>query len=403
MEAEKATVSGPSSPGVSPVHPSDCMEQLLKFVLESSLNGTLGGLHDIGLSKDFIFGLLKDDDDSIDLHSPSTVDTSEGIPAYPLYKHLALALEKCIASGSFSWTCKEVPLICEDDSLKQAKDGWNKLILDKGFVLTNMLKSVNFELHVQEPFFSQLKDGVKTVEGRCALVDYNRIVSGALVLFNKCLILEVQDVHCYASFAKMLEAETLEKVLPGVLTIPEGVQIYRKFYTEEKERVNGVRAICLQRPAPQPYTALADIISGLGYEGIQSLLGLKSTAGTISDALPPPRSTLVSSFMLPHKPNGCTLTDGARALAKHSHRGSSNYWGKLEGNDLDKNRLALEVIWHIIAHSCWLNIHVVKPHGAVFEIRVPEGYGARWSKDGTKFIGFLEPYMEDGHSKKWRH
>ncbi|GAB4828483.1 hypothetical protein Ancab_039321 [Ancistrocladus abbreviatus] len=71
--------------------------------------------------------------------------------------------------------------------------------------------------------------------------------------------------------------------------------------------------------------------------------------------------------------------------------------------DLDKNRLALEVIWHIIAHSCWLNIHVVQHHGAVFEIRVPEGYGARWSKDGTKFIGFLEPYMEDGHSKKWRH
>ncbi|GAB4859116.1 hypothetical protein Ancab_010581, partial [Ancistrocladus abbreviatus] len=56
---------------------------------------------------------------------------SEGVPVYPLYKHLALALEKRITSGSSSWTCEEVPLISEDDSLKQAKDEWNKLILGK--------------------------------------------------------------------------------------------------------------------------------------------------------------------------------------------------------------------------------------------------------------------------------
>lgn len=48
-------------------------------------------------------------------------------------------------------------------------------------------------------------------------------------------------------------------------------------------------------------------------------------------------------------------------------------------------------------------MHIVPPHGVVFEIRDANGYGARWSKDGSKFIGFLEPYMEDGHSKGWRH
>lgn len=101
----------------------------------------------------------------------------------------------------------------------------------------------------------------------------------------------------------MLEAESLVKVLPGVKTIEEGEQIYRKFYTEEKERSNGVLAICISKIATQPYVTLASILSGLGYVGIQSLLGLSHTAGTISDVLPPPRSALLSSFMLPFKPN----------------------------------------------------------------------------------------------------
>lgn len=29
-------------------------------------------------------------------------------------------------------------------------------------------------------------------------------------------------------------------------------------------------------------------------------------------------------------------------------------------------------------------MHIVPPHGVVFEIRVYDGYGARWSQDGTK-------------------
>lgn len=70
---------------------------------------------------------------------------------------------------------------------------------------------------------------------------------------------------------------------------------------------------------------------------------------------------------------------------------------------LQKNRLAMNVISRLIVSCCWSNIHVVPQHGAVFEIRVADGYGARWSKDGTKFIGFLEPYIEDGHSRRWKH
>lgn len=46
-----------------------------------------------------------------------------------------------------------------------------------------------------------------------------------------------------------------------------------------------------------------DVFQGLSYGGVQSLLGLAHTAGTVSDALPPPSSTLLSSFTLPYRPD----------------------------------------------------------------------------------------------------
>jgi hypothetical protein len=75
------------------------------------------------------------------------------------------------------------------------------------------------------------------------------------------LLLEVQDVHRYTSFSEMLKVEGLAKVLPGVESIEEGVQVYRNFYSEEKERMNGVVAIRVAKPANQPSAALAGVLS----------------------------------------------------------------------------------------------------------------------------------------------
>ncbi|KAI9193866.1 hypothetical protein LWI28_000857 [Acer negundo] len=385
----------------------NCMEELVKFTLLSHVNQTLD--FDLGLSLEFCSGLLKQEPNDNAVSRSAGVDfdygSPEGVPLYPLYKRLASALYCSVNQRVFCKTCEVVGLINEDDFSKQREKEWSGLLLDKGSGLVNILEAVDFELHVQEHFFSLIKDGVKTVEGRCAVGDYNRIGSGAMILLNKCMLLEVQCVRQYALFSEMLEAESLQKVLPGVQTIEEGVQIYRKFYVEEKERSNGVLAICVSKMPAQPYISLASILSGLSYWGIQSLLGLAHTAGTMSNALPPPRSSLLSSFMFPFKPNvkSSTLTHGARALAKHANRTSDKYWGIFNGSDSDKNRLAMDVIGHLIAHCCWLNLHIVPPHGIVFELRVADGYGARWSKDGKKFIGFLEPYMEDGHSKGLKH
>ncbi|KAG5530673.1 hypothetical protein RHGRI_025590 [Rhododendron griersonianum] len=345
----------PPSPGVRPIKAKDCIEELLKFTLSSSIDGTLG--LDVGLSKDYCSKLLNDDDGPEINPTPNASDIAEGVPTYPLYKRLASTLYQSLSFGAFSRPYDRMPLMHEDSSLKHKEVAWIALVMEKGSELINVLENVDFELHVQEPFFSQLKDGMKTVEGRCAVGDYNRylsslhyssvkvkaflekagqstihlhqkikfiigtklitifaeedftiyesptipviesvehssfqafecvtgvrgsglslgremvfqvrrmenrIFSGALILFNKCLVLQVQDVRRYASFLEMLEAESLTKVLPGVQTIEEGVQIYRKFYSEEKEKLNGVLAIGVTKPAAQPFISLAGMLS----------------------------------------------------------------------------------------------------------------------------------------------
>lgn len=375
----------------------DCIEELLRFTLISYIQGKV----QTGLSNEYCAHLLRHDP-SGPLHTDAV---QGGFPSYPLYKQLASSLYQSILLGALYTSNRELIPMPEDLNLRKKDDERSKMIVEKGPALLSILKEVNFELHVQEPFFSLLSDGVKTIEGRCAVGDYKRIQAGHVLICNKCLMLQVQDVRQYSSFREMLEVESLASVLPGVTSIEEGVQIYRNFYSEEKERSNGVLAICVQIPTSQLRVIMAAILSGLSYGGVQKLLGFVETVGTNLELLPPPTSTLLSTFSAPHNPNvkGSTLTNGARALAKHVLRSSAGYWGPIHGSDTEKNRHAVDLISRLLANCSWMNMHIVRPHGTVFEIRNDDGYGARWSVDGAKFIGFLEPYAVDGHSKGWKH
>ena len=44
----------------------------------------------------------------------------------------------------------------------------------------------------------------------------------------------------------MLESEGLNRVLPGIQSIEDGVNVYRQFYSTELEEENGILAIHLQ-------------------------------------------------------------------------------------------------------------------------------------------------------------
>jgi hypothetical protein len=88
-----------------------------------------------------------------------------------------------------------------------------------------------------------------------------------------------------------------------------------------------------------------------------------------------------------------------------------------------KNERARSILCKISGDCVWMNIHTLPHDVHVFEIRNSLGYGARWTADGLVFFavfksisnplgnsahtqdfrGFLEPQMEDGHERGWRH
>ena len=144
------------------------------------------------------------------------------------------------------------------------------------------------------------------------------------------------------------------------------------------------------------------VLKLLGIRGILDLLNICHTQGSV-DVLPPSVSSLLASFNKKHKPNS-NLTVGARALSKHCHRDvTSEWWGACAGSEQVKNEHANTVVNRILNDSSWINIHLLPHDLKVIEVTCAEGYGARWSHDGSTFRGFLEPQMEDGHAVGWKH
>lgn len=147
----------------------DCIEELLKFTLESHINETPEV--DLGFSKHFCSILLKDDPDDFPVSLPaagtgnqsispillhfSTIienvschlfklkvsnaaDLFKGVPQYPLFKRLASALYQSIVNGVLCKTYDKMAFMNHDISLKQKEENWNKLILEKGTELINV-------------------------------------------------------------------------------------------------------------------------------------------------------------------------------------------------------------------------------------------------------------------------
>jgi len=106
-----------------------------------------------------------------------------------------------------------------------------------------------YENHRDEPYFSFLKNGEKTIEGRIRKNWYCVLKPGDhIIVHNKENELDsfetvVKDVRNYSSVREMLEKEQFKKLLPNVETIEQGINVYRKFYTEDQEKEFGVVAI----------------------------------------------------------------------------------------------------------------------------------------------------------------
>src|SRR5689334_21975851 len=103
------------------------------------------------------------------------------------------------------------------------------------------------DLHIQDHFFEQVKNGLKTIEGRLAKQKFTQLTTGDQICFNKKLLVKVAATRQYSSFKLMIESEGLEHVLPGIPSLEEGVSIYHQFYSIEEEQLYGVIAIELYK------------------------------------------------------------------------------------------------------------------------------------------------------------
>jgi ASC-1-like (ASCH) protein/SAM-dependent methyltransferase len=124
--------------------------------------------------------------------------------------------------------------------IRQADEKVSELIEDRDVSISIYKKKV------QEPWFSFIKNGVKTVEARLNKGDFAKMKRGDIVIFEnkeESVDTTVTDVVSYGSFHEMLVGETVGATLPGIEMLEDGVDMYRKFYSEEQEQEYGVIAL----------------------------------------------------------------------------------------------------------------------------------------------------------------
>ena len=136
----------------------------------------------------------------------------------------------------------------------------------------------------------------------------------------------------------------------------------------------------------------AKIIETTPFENLLILIGQRWTSATLKNekAIPPLKETLLDSCFSSFNNQICTAT---RAWEKHIGRSTDNFWGEMKGNPNEKEEKVRKRILEIIENKTWWNTFYHYQHEYVYEIRISSGHGIRWSADGTKLIGFLEPFL----------
>lgn len=247
------------------------------------------------------------------------------------------------------------------------------------------------------------------------------------------------------------------------------------------------RLHCQSRLSESPSTVLDDLKLSRAEEEALDLTtplfyhlsqGLALTTGSALGSTPPDTATCLAAFLVPNKAH---LTAGARAWSKHAHRSqplpsstpsspshianaaegeetlepevdaksqkriqkekemklreqSDGWWGRPSGPVAVINQRALALFWKVVGGATWRNLHWLPHRVLVYEVRVEEGYGMRWSQDRSAlydedgklkeskvkegkvrvaeeenlvkpwiFRGFVEPMMDNGHEVGWRH
>lgn len=130
------------------------------------------------------------------------------------------------------------------------------------------------------------------------------------------------------------------------------------------------------------------------FEILLLILGQRLTSASRRDetGIPPPRELLVKSCFEPYNKD---ISVAVRAWEKHAGRNATSILGEIKGNREQKRLSAEKLIYYIIGYKTWWNVFYHFKHGLVYEARIENGQGLRWSADGKQFIGFLEDFLEE--------
>jgi ASC-1-like (ASCH) protein len=106
--------------------------------------------------------------------------------------------------------------------------------------------------NLSEPWFSLIKLGLKTVEGRKNKGRFQEMKIGDIVEWTnkdfkpRSVKTIIKDKIEYKTFEEYLNKERLDKCLPGISDIETGLSVYFNYFTKEDEANYGVIAIRLE-------------------------------------------------------------------------------------------------------------------------------------------------------------
>lgn len=101
-------------------------------------------------------------------------------------------------------------------------------------------------MHAPEPWFSLIKQSLKTVDARPKKGEFAKLKKDDIIVWNNKndkFTAKVTNVKKYESFEEMLNAEKLNNVIPYAKTVNDGVNIYRQYYSKEDEKKYGILAV----------------------------------------------------------------------------------------------------------------------------------------------------------------
>lgn len=105
-------------------------------------------------------------------------------------------------------------------------------------------------------------------------------------------------------------------------------------------------------------------------------------------------SDLLAAATIPGKGG---VTPVGRAFQKHggNPNRAGTFVGEVSGNAGKNTEQGIKYLMDILSNpESSYTLRHTDVFGDILDVRLPDGTGARWSADGTRFIGFLEKYSK---------